>query len=239
MSMVSSSESTFREAGTYGGVADAFGGIATVVLAIIALSGLDRPMLASVATIVFGVALLIQGGTMLTEFTGMLAPTGAAEAGENLAAGGGISGLFIVGISEIVLGVLSLIGMFPQVLTSSAVIAFGAALLMSSTSVWSLYRAKQAWYRTGAPRRVTAAEFLAGEMTAGSAIIQCVAGVAAIVLGIVALTGMNPEILSLVALLVLGATVLLTGSTLTGMVMGFMGPAARTRGEPTVRGPAE
>ena len=54
---------------------DAFGGIATVVLAIIALSGLDRPMLASVATIVFGVALLIQGGTMLTEFTGMLAPT--------------------------------------------------------------------------------------------------------------------------------------------------------------------
>ena len=238
MSIVSSSESTFREAGTYGGMADAFGGIATVVLAIIALSGFDRPMLASVATIVFGVALLIQGGTMLTEFTNVLSPTGA-DTGEHLAAGGGISGLFIVGIGGIVLGVLSLIGMVPQVLTASAIIAFGAALLLSSTSVWSLHRTKQAGYRTGAPGRLSAAAFLAGEMTAGSAILQVISGVAAIVLGIVALSGINPEILSLVALLVLGATALLTGSTLSGMVMGFMGPTVRTRGEPTVRGAAE
>jgi hypothetical protein len=57
------------------------------------------------------------------------------------------------------------------------------------------------------------------------------------VLGILAVTGTNPGVLSLVALLVLGATVLLTGSTLTGAVMGFMDPSvartARTWSQPS------
>ena len=43
-------------------------------------------------------------------------------------------------------------------------------------------------------------------------------------LGILAMTGTNPDVLTLVGLLVLGATVLLTGSTLSGTVMGFMEP---------------
>lgn len=68
-------------------------------------------------------------------------------------------------------------------------------------------------------------------MASGSAVLQCLSGLAAIVLGILAVTGTNPGVLSLVALLVLGATVLMTGSTLTGAVMGFMEPsAARTAG---------
>jgi hypothetical protein len=53
----------------YGGVVDAIGGAATVVLAIIGLSGTSADMLLAIATIVFGTALLIQRGTILSELT--------------------------------------------------------------------------------------------------------------------------------------------------------------------------
>jgi hypothetical protein len=65
-------------------------------------------------------------------------------------------------------------------------------------------------------------------MASGSAAVQCLADVATIVLGILAVTGMNAAILTLAALIVLGATILLSGSTLSATVMGFMQPATRS-----------
>ena len=238
MSTVISSESTFQEAATYGGLADAIGGLATIVLAIVALSGVGQTMLAAVATVIFGAALLIQGGTMLTEYTKLIFPPGAVDPAEEVVGGGGISALFLVGAAGIVLGVLSLIGISSQTLTAAAVIAFGGALLLSSNSVWRLYRAKQASRRTEAARTLSGGEILAGEMASGSAALQCLAGLAAIVLGILAVTGTNPNVLTLVGLLVLGATVLLTGSTLSGAVMGFMEPAVTRRGEALAQSPS-
>jgi len=237
MSTITSSETTFQEAAMYGGVVDAIGGIATVILAIVALSGVNQSLLGGIAVIVFGAALLIQGGTMLAEYTKLTVPSGMAGTVEEFTGGGGLSALFLVGAAGIVLGVLALIGISSQTLTAVAVIGFGSALLLSSNSVWHLYRAKQACYQSAAPRTIWGAEFLASEMASGSAVLQCLSGLAAIVLGILAVTGTNPGVLSLVGLLVLGATVLLTGSTLTGAVMGFMEPSvahtARTWRQPS------
>jgi hypothetical protein len=75
-------------------------------------------------------------------------------------------------------------------------------------------------------------------MASGSAVLQCLSGLAAIILGILAVTGTNPNVLILVGLLVLGATVLLTGSTLSGAVMGFMEPAVTRRGEGLTQSPS-
>jgi len=227
--MITSSEKSFQEAATYGGLVDAIGGVATIVLAIIALSGVNQLMLGAIATIVFGAALLIQGGTMLTEYTKLIFPLGAADPADEMVGGGGLSALFLVGAAGIVLGVLALLNIDPQTLTAAAVIAFGSALLMSSNSVWHLYRAKQALHRVGTPQTHSGGEILAGEMASGSAALQCLAGLAAIVLGILAVTGINPMALTLVALLVLGATVLLTGSTLSSAVMSFMEPGVTRR----------
>jgi len=229
MSTMFTSDKTFQEAATYGGLVDAIGGVATIVLAIIALSGVNQPMLVAIATIVFGAALLIQGGTMLTEYTKLIFPPGAADPAEEMVGGGGLSALFLVGAAGIVLGVLALLNIDPQTLTAAAIIAFGSALLMSSNSVWHLYRAKQTLHRVGGPQTHSGGEILAGEMASGSAALQCLAGLAAIVLGILAVTGINPLALTLVALLVLGATVLSTGSTLSSAVMGFMEPAVTRR----------
>ena len=237
MSTVITSERTFQEAATYGGLVDAIGGAATVILTIVALSGVSQSMLAAIATVVFGAALLIQGGTMLTEFTKLMAPPSAAGMAEEVVGGGGLSALFLVGAAGIVLGVLALVGISAQTLTAAAVIAFGGALLLSSNSVWRLYSAKRASYRAAAGT-LSGAEFLAGEMASGSAALQCLSGLAAIVLGILAVTGTNPNELTLVALLILGATVLLTGSTLSGAVMGFMEPAVTRRAESLAQSPS-
>ena len=63
-----------RENAAYGGFADAIGGIATIVLAVLGLAGVRPTMMVAVATVIFGVALLIQVGTMLSEYASTVFP---------------------------------------------------------------------------------------------------------------------------------------------------------------------
>ncbi|HUN96902.1 MAG TPA: hypothetical protein VMU69_11805 [Bradyrhizobium sp.] len=229
MSTISSSDrSIVQDAASYGGVADAVGGIVTVVLAVIALAGAHEDILLAIATIVFGTALLIEGGAILSEYVSMSFPTGTYESAEGLGGGGGLSALFLTGAAGIVLGVLALIAIHPQTLSAIAVIAFGGALVLGSSSLLHLNRARQMSYRSGTPRKLSGGEIIAVEMASGAAVMQGIAGLAAIVLGILAVTGHNPSVLSLVGLLVLGAAVILTGNTLSGAVMSFVGPTTTT-----------
>jgi len=207
------------EAAAYGGLADAIGGIATIVLAIIALAGVHPEVILPIAIIVFGAALLIQGGTMLSEYASIIFPSGPASASSEQFGLGSLSSLFLVGVAGIVLGVLALIGIATDALTAIAVIAFGAALMLTSNSVRHLYML-QSSASTSGTRAGT--ELLAGEMASGSAGVQMLAGLASVVLGILAVLGINHNILTLAALIVLGATVILTGSALSGLVIGFM-----------------
>ncbi len=230
-----SSAPATADAAAYGGLVDAIGGIATIVLAIIALTGEHWGVLVSVAVIVFGASLLVQGGTMLSEYASIMFPTGGESATSNNAGVGSLSSLFLVGVAGIILGILALIGVETEVLNAIAIIAFGGALLMSSNSVRSLYMIQSSARRSSAlpgqgdPGQ--GGEMLAGEMAAGSAGVQLVAGLAAVVLGILAVVGIHSNVLMLAALIVLGATVLLTGSALSGMVVGFMRSATQRRSE--------
>lgn len=64
---------------------------------------------------------------------------------------------------------------------------------------------------------------LAGEMASGTAGVHLLTGLATIVLGILALVAGAPaRVLTLSALLILGVTLIMTGSTLSGLVMSFM-----------------
>src|SRR6185437_1450705 len=123
MSMSSVQTST-HEVANYGGLIDAIGGAAAVVLAIIGLSGTNSNMLLAITTIVFGAALLIQSGAIVSELTHMTLPSAAESSSDEFSAGG-LSIVFLVGTAGIVLGVLALIGIYTVELTSIAVIAFG------------------------------------------------------------------------------------------------------------------
>lgn len=217
-------------AAAFGGAMDAIGGIATAVLAIIGLAGWRPELLAGVATIVFGVALLIQGGTLLSEYSHVYAPAGALQTASDAVGGDGLAAMFPVGIAGVVLGILALLGVASYSLTSISVIAFGAALMLSAQSVRRLYK-MQAEMRLTTVSGYSTREFLAGEMAAGSAGIQFVAGLAALVLGILAVvmaTSARNELLTLVALLVVGLTNIISGSALSGLVLSFMRPESQT-----------
>jgi hypothetical protein len=220
-------------AAAFGGAMDAIGGIATAVLAIIGLAGWRPELLAGVATIVFGAALLIQGGTLLSEYSQVVTPAGALQTASDAFSGDGLAAMFPVGIAGIVLGILALLGIASYALTSVAIIAFGAALMLSAQSVRRLYR-MQVEVRRASVGGDSVREFLAGEMAAGSAGIQFAAGLGALVLGIIAVVGagtMRNEVLTLVALLIVGLTNIISGSALSGLVLSFM--RAESRGAST------
>jgi hypothetical protein len=228
MSMSYSSSSTVsgEAAAAYGGFIDALGGIATIVLSIIGLAGVRPEALVAIATVVFGAALLIQGGAMLSEFA-----TIEQMPETNVGAGGGLSSLFLVGVAGIVLGILSLLGVATTILTACAVITFGAALLVSSSAVWHLLTAQSVATRFQSQSPMV--RIVASEIAAGSSGLQAVVGVAVVVLGILAVAGVHMTTLTLIALLAAGAALVMTGSTLSGTLLGFMrssstAPAAAT-----------
>jgi hypothetical protein len=182
-------------------------------------------MMLPIATIVFGAALLVQGGTMLSEYARIIFPAGAGGAAVENFGGGSLAVVFVVGAAGIVLGVLALIGINSAILSAIAIIAFGAAMVLSSNSVMHLQILKSTFATTGTAR--FGGEILAGEMASGSAGTQALAGLAAIVLGVLGVIGGgSATVLSLVAILALGATIVLTGSSLSGAVLSFMRPAA-------------
>jgi len=210
---------------------DALGGIAAAVLAIVGLTGFDPEGMAAIATIVFGAALLIQASTILTEYMQVLSLGAEESSSVSIGGGEGISAMFLVGAGGIVLGVLALLGIAPIALIAVAVIAFGSALVLGSSSVRQLYLTQTRSLQIVAPR--SGNQLIAGQMASGSTGIQLMAGLAAVVLGILALAGNVSVLLSLAALLVLGVTVLLTGSTLSGLILSFMRPnATLTRRSP-------
>jgi hypothetical protein len=214
-------ETLAREPAAYGGFADAIGGIATIVLAIFGLAGKFPDLLAGVATIVFGVALLIEGGSMLSEYATIVFQPGEKRWSGGYFGGNTLAAVFLVGATGIVLGILALIKIHPEVLIPVAIIAFGAALVMSSNAVWHLYVAKRAAITSGTESQ-QGGEILASEMASGSAGMQALAGLAAVVLGILAIATAADVTLFLVAFLVLGATLMFTGSTLSGAVLSLM-----------------
>lgn len=224
MSM-STSHTTSTEAVSYGGFVDAIGGIATVVLAIVGLAGVRADILIAVATIVFGVALLIQGGTIVSEYAQVMFPGGVRASSAQMSGANGISAHFLVGAAGIVLGVLALLDIHAMVLLPIAVIAFGAAMVLSSSSVWRLQELK----RMMMGDEVSGATMLANEMGSESASMQALAGLVAIVLGILAVAGVNPAVLVMSALIVIGAALILTGSSLSATVVSFMRPATTTQ----------
>jgi hypothetical protein len=121
-----------------------------------------------------------------------------------------------------------LLGIYATVLTSVAVIAFGAALVISSSSVWHLLTAQSVAMRFQS--RSPMVRLVASEIAVGSAGLQAMTGLAVIVLGILAVAGVFTTPLTLIALLVAGAALVMTGSTLSGTLIGFM----RTSAAPSV-----
>lgn len=114
------------EAEPLGLLTEGAAGIATIVLAIVALAGVAAGSLASIAAIVVGVGLMVQAFNSAAEESKMMAANS-----QSAQFGGEVMADCLCGLAEIVLGILALVGASAAHLLPAALIVFGGDLLLS------------------------------------------------------------------------------------------------------------
>lgn len=197
-----------RNKGLAGEIAAA---LATIVLTILGLAHVVPEYLVAIATITFGATLLLHGSAMIGEYARLGVQPGAATASAATVEDRGLSAVFLVGAAGVVLGILVLLG-----ITAIAVIAFGAALILISSSAIRMHLLSLMAADVGAQR--LASDALVGEMLSSDPGIFGLAGLSAIVLGILALAGFSPTAFVLIALLALSSVLALNRIDFTDAV---------------------
>jgi hypothetical protein len=196
-----------------GAMVEGIAGLGAVVLAIIGLAGVLPGVLACIATIAIGVALLFQGGAIAARFSSRSSALSGSRV-ESVPLGGGMTAECLGGLAGLVLGILALVGVAPLILAAIAAIVFGSALIMGAGTAASLSALD-----VGRWSGYEASQQIAREAVSAAAGMQVFVGVGSITLGILALLGLAPLILVLVAMLVLGAAVLLSGAAVSSRML--------------------
>jgi hypothetical protein len=194
--------------GTASGTAaiESVGGIVAVVLTILGLAHVAPVFLVAIATIAVGAALLADGAALVAGYARLLTGRGEQVAATGASPTWSIE--LLAGSAGIVLGILALLNVQPLELVAIAAIAFGGGLILTSS-----LRSEIAVLRAAALSPDDRLRHLAAEGAAGSAVAEVLTGLAAVVLGILALAGLSQVTLVLVALLAVGVFLVLSGST--------------------------
>ena len=202
-----------------GATTEAVGAAAAIVLAIIGLAGVLSDPVMSVATIVLGVAILMDAAAVGARYRRIVSALTTGEEAHALRAeiGGGISAGTLGGIAGIVLGILALLGLTPTPLCSVALIVFGGALLFGSAEKKRLASVHVSRYDL-----TWSARHAIDEAVEASADGEVMVGICAVVLGILALVGLVSATLVLVGYLGVGATILLSGSAFGARMFGIL-----------------
>jgi hypothetical protein len=200
-------------------MAEALGAGGAAVLAILGLAGAIPLTMACVATILLGAAFLIEGGSVLSRYGHVVRSLARPDEEHTIRAevGGGTTAETLAGIAGVVLGILSLLGVFPEVLLPVSLIGFGGGMLLGSAATSRLGAA--AMEESGVGERLRHVMHEAVRATSGG---KTFVGIGAMVLGILALLGIAPLTLVLVGLLAVGLVALLSGTALGTRMLGFV-----------------
>lgn len=188
------------------------GGAGAVVLAVLGLIGVLPEALASISAIAIGISLLIGGGTVASQYSKFLVRT---EPGYADIVRGGLGMEVLCGFAGAVLGILALVGLAPLTLLPACAIVFGCALLMASAATARTNTMKQTTGDVAVMRR----QELAREAVYAASASEVLMGAASAVLGILALANFSPLTLTLVAMLVIGTSVTLSGLSVAAKLL--------------------
>lgn len=199
-----------------GSLVERVGGVATIVLAIVALTGTLPLYLTAIAAITVGLALAIEGVAGAARYSRLMAEGGAQWTGAETA--GGTIAEFICGGATAVLGILALLHVVPMVLLPVAVVVLGAGLVFGSGA-----RARLSRVMIQTHRGYEFMRLMAREVVLGATAAELLVGISGAILGILALVGTAPLILVQVALLACGCSLLLCSVALSGRIWGQHG----------------
>jgi hypothetical protein len=190
--------------------------LAGVVLAIVGLASDYPRWLLGAATIAVGISFLIEGAAIASRLSELLHETtaGRVEMGE---LGTGVTGETLAGIVGIVLGILGSLNVYPNVVLPIAAIVYGAGLILGAGANLRINELIVVHREdTVAARQAIRQAVLA---TTG---LQVFVGLAAVILGIVALAGSYPITLSLVAMLLIAGAFVLSDTAIAGRLMSVL-----------------
>jgi hypothetical protein len=200
-------------------VDETIGGLALIVLSILALAQIDPETLNAVATIVAAVALIVISAGLSAALNRAASGTpGIRTLGTNDMTSG-LSGGVLGGVVAIVLGILALIGIAPATLIAVALVVFGGAVLIDFVA--SVQMRSLGMLSSDSPPGSVALAVSAASISNTASIAVAVA---LVVLGILGLVGAGGAALSAVALLTLGAYLFLEGSAVVARMMLWMTP---------------
>lgn len=203
---------------TTGTIAEAAGSIAVIVLSIIGLAqGTTSATIVAVTAIVLGAALLAEGGAWAGEFARLSMLTGESVSADSIVSG--MSLQVACGGITLVLGILALLGVSAATLTAAAVIIVGAAMMLTAGTIPQL---RQLRSLTSGTSEIV--QMIGRTSMSGMAGAQFLSGVAAIVLGILALSSTATETgrtLIMVGFLVIGGAMTIGVTAMSGNFMRF------------------
>jgi hypothetical protein len=191
---------------TGGSALETLGGLAATVLSVIGFQ--HRPVeMCAIATIAHGVALLSLGASIMARWHDALRRARGSKL-ERRELIEGVSTEVFGGCVGIVIGIVALAGVQPLVVLPVAAIVFGGSLLLGGATQPDLVYLAPAHDQRGG--RIT---FSAIQASGG---IMIIVGVAAAVLGVLALLAIGPPlVLALVAMLAIGFALVVAGGALT------------------------
>ena len=189
-------------AGTFS--AETMAAAAAVIVAVLGLAEIYPEYMLPTTAILIGAAFLVKGSGIASRYRALARQTGSGP-GPQVELAGGVSADICAGLAGVVLGVLALLEIAPLTLLAVSVIVFGAALLFSGGETYRVNQLARAWQARSDDEynaRVTAESAAGGE---------ALVGIAAVVLGILALTGIEPGTLVFSGLLAVAGIMVLSG----------------------------
>ncbi len=199
-----------------GSFAETVAGAGAIVLSILGLVGILPESLLAVSMVAMGAAFALESLSIGSRFNWVVrqAARNSFEVGE---LGVGMTTEFIGGAAGIGLGVLSLLGLVPEILLPIGAIIFGLTLL-SSVGVQARLNDLE---MECSPNHEIAGR-VTREAVSTSSGIQILFGLGAVTLGILALVGIfAPITLTLVATLTVGGASLFSGAAVSARMWGF------------------
>lgn len=185
-----------------------------IVLAILGLAAISPGVLASVAVIVIGVGLLIESANTGMEYSRAVSQGAQGTAVQTAELGADVTVELMAGVTGIVIGVLALLTAGTVMhLLPAALIVFGGTLLLAGFSATTIRTVRGMESATGAPMITMQSEL------APARGVQVLVGVAAIVLGILALVLTAGGTLMMIGFLIVGAALLATSANFTQSFM--------------------
>ena len=197
-----------------GSLSEGIAAIGAVVVGILALIGILPTILIPIAAISVGAAFFLEGGTIVRQISKFVSESSSVRMNTF---SGGITAELLAGMSGIALGILALLQIVPIVLLPIVAIVCGLALIVGGSITARLNSMALDMLNENENLKK-----ISHETITAAANIRLLMGLGVITLGVLALVGISPLVLSTIAFLSVGFVNFMIGTAISGRMINML-----------------